>query len=192
MLDPNALTTLLLAARDGDAQAEAQVLPFLYDQLRDRAMAIMSRESSGHTLQPTALVHEAYMRLVNSNMPEWQNRAHFLAVSADVMRRVLVDHARKRSRKKRGGDRTRISLDVGLGLSLRHDPDLLALDDVLESLTTLNPRQAKVVIYRFFGGMSVAEVAEELGVSKRTIEAEWTMAKAWLRRALQGGAQDDG
>lgn len=192
MIDPNALTTLLLAARDGDAEAEAQVLPFLYDQLRDRAMAVMSRESSGHTLQPTALVHEAYIRLVNSRMPEWKNRTHFLAVASDVMRRVLVDHARRRTRKKRGGNEQPISLSLGLGLSLKHDPDVLALDDALQSLAQLNPRQAKVVVYRFFGGMSVAEVAEELQLSRRTIEGEWTMARAWLRRALQGGTTGDG
>ncbi|MFN3196961.1 MAG: ECF-type sigma factor [Bradymonadia bacterium] len=192
MLDPNALTTLLLAARDGDTQAEAQVLPFLYDQLRNRAAAVMSRESSGHTLQPTALVHEAYMRLINSNMPEWKSRAHFLAVASDVMRRVLVDHARHRTRKKRGGNASPISLSSGLGLSVQHDPDVLALDDALKALMVINPRQAQVVVYRFFGGMSVAEVAEEMQLSKRTIEGEWTMAKAWLRRALQDGAQDDG
>lgn len=183
-MDAPALTTLLLKARDGDREAEAALLPFLYDQLRDRAIAMMSREAPNHTLQPTALVHEAYARLVQSEMPEWQNRTHFLAVSADVMRRVLVDHARTRSRKIRGGGVPTVSLDLGLQLSVAHDPDVLALEEVLEELATLNPRQAKVIVYRFFGGMSVAEVATALGVSLRTVEAEWTMAKAWLRRAL--------
>lgn len=184
MHDARALTALLLAARDGDAEAEARLLPFLYDQLRDRAMAMMRRESPAHTLQPTALVHEAYMRLVGSDMPEWQNRTHFLAVSAEVMRRVLVDHGRRRNRQKRGGDQTRVSLEVGLGLAVDHDADVLALEDVLEELSALNPRQARIIVYRFYGGMTVSEVADELGVSKRTVEAEWTMAKAWLKKAL--------
>lgn len=184
MSDANALTSLLLAARDGDAQAEAELLPFLYDQLRNRAIAIMNRESPGHTLQPTALVNEAYMRLVGSQMPEWQNRTHFIAVCSEVMRRVLVDHARKRNRKKRGGDYSRVSFEAGLGLSVQHDADVLALEDVLDELATLNPRQAKIIVYRFYGGLTVAEVAEELDLSKRTIEAEWTMAKAWMRRAI--------
>lgn len=184
MYDPEAVTTLLRAARDGDAQAEAEILPFLYDQLHDRAMAIMRRESPAHTLQPTALVHEAYMRLVGSEMPEWQSRTHFLAVCSNVMRRVLVDHARRRARQKRGGDQSRVSLELGLGLSVTHDADVLALEDVLEELAVLNPRQARIIVMRFFGGMSVEEVAESLGLSRRTIEAEWTLAKAWLRRAL--------
>lgn len=184
MSDGPELTQLLLDARDGDRAAEAALLPLLYDQLRNRAMAMMRNESSGHTLQPTAVVHEAYMRLVNSDMPEWQNRGHFLAVSSEVMRRVLVDHARSRNRKKRGGDVAKVSLELGLQLSADHDPDVLALEDVLEELAALNPRQAKIIVYRFFGGMTVTEVAEELDLSKRTIEAEWTMAKAWLRRSL--------
>ncbi|MFN3200500.1 MAG: sigma-70 family RNA polymerase sigma factor [Bradymonadia bacterium] len=187
MSDAAELTQLLLHARDGDRKAEEQLLPLLYDQLRNRAMAMMSRESAGHTLQPTALVHEAYVRLIGSDMPKWQNRTHFLAVCADVMRRVLVDHARARSRKKRGGDVAKVSLDVGLQLSISHDPDVLALNDVIDGLAKVNPRQARVVILRFFGGLSVAEVAEELEVSKRTVEAEWTMAKAWLRHQLTQG-----
>ncbi len=184
MADAPELTRLLLDARNGDRQAEAQLLPFLYDQLRSRALMMMRRESAGHTLQPTALVHEAYMRLVGSKMPEWQNRSHFLAVSAEVMRRVLVDHARARDRQKRGGGAKKVSLEVGLQLSMDHDPDILALEDVLEGLAVLNPRQARIIVLRFFGGLKVDEVATELGVSKRTIEAEWTMAKGWLRREL--------
>jgi RNA polymerase sigma factor (TIGR02999 family) len=184
MIEAPELTQLLLDARDGDRRAEAELLPLLYEQLRSRALSMMRRESAGHTLQPTALVHEAYMRLVGGQMPEWQDRAHFMAVSAQVMRRVLVDHARARLRSKRGGDVAKVSLDVGLQLSAHHDPDVLALEDVLEGLAALNPRQARIIVLRFFGGLTVTEVATELDVSKRTIEAEWTMAKAWLRREL--------
>lgn len=178
------LTQLLLDARDGDARAESQALGILYQELHRRAAGMMRRESDAHTLQPTALVHEAYARLVTSNMPEWRSRTHFLAIASTVMRRVLVDHARARASNKRGGDVQKVSLDLGMPLSIGHDPDVLALDAALDDLAKLDERQARVVVLRFFGGLKVNEVAEVLGVSKRTVEAEWTMAKAWLRRAL--------
>lgn len=178
------LTQVLRRAHAGDQRAERLILPLLYEELRRRAMGLMRSENPGHTLQPTALVHEAYARLAGSNTPIWQSRGHFLAVAAEVMRRVLVDHARSRRRKKRGAEMTRVSLQVGLNLCISHDPDILALEDVLRTLATLNPRQARIIVMRFFGGMTVHEVAEALDVSKRTIEAEWTLAKAWLRREL--------
>lgn len=184
MADDDDLTRLLLDARGGDARAESRAVELLYADLHRQAMGMMRREASGHTLQPTALVHEAYSRLVGSHQPEWKNRNHFLAVASTVMRRVLVDHARGRNSAKRGGPVKPLSLDVGLPLSVEHDPDVLALDQALDRLATLDPRQARVVTLRFFGGMTVAEVADVLEVSKRTVEAEWTMAKAWLRQHL--------
>lgn len=181
--DP-AVTQLLRDASAGDRDAEEQLLAALYQQLHTRALSMMRRENSNHTLQPTALVNEAYMRMISTDSTEWQSRTHFLAVSSMAMRRVLVDHARARQRAKRGGGVEKVSIDVGLQLTIDHDPDVLALEEVLDELARLNPRQAKMICFRFFGGMTVAEVAEEMGVSKRTIEAEWTMAKAWMRRAL--------
>jgi len=186
MTDPEDLTRLLLDAREGDARAEAKAVELLYGDLHRQAMRMMRRESADHTLQPTALVNEAYARLVGSQAPEWKDRNHFLAVASTVMRRVLVDHARARNSAKRGGPIKPLSLDVGLPLSVEHDPDVLALDRAISKLATLDPRQAKVVTLRFFGGMTVAEVAEVLGVSKRTVESEWTMAKAWLRQQMGG------
>ena len=184
MSDERAVTQLLQDASAGDRRAEEQLLEALYAQLHTRASSMMRRENANHTLQPTALVNEAYMRMIGTDSTEWQSRTHFLAVSSMAMRRVLVDHARARQRNKRGGDVEKVSIDVGLQLTVDHDPDVLALEEVLEELAILNPRQAQMICFRFFGGMTVAEVAEELDVSKRTVEAEWTMAKAWLRRAL--------
>jgi RNA polymerase sigma factor (TIGR02999 family) len=187
----NAATTRS-ATYNVDVKTEAQLLPLVYDQLCDRAMAVMSYESSAHILQPGALVHEAYIRLVNSKTPEWKNRTHFLAVFSAVMRRVLVDHGRHRTRKKRGGNEEPVSLSLVVDPSLQDDPDGRVLDDALQALSRVNARQAKVVVYRFYGGMSVAEVADEMQLSRRTIEAEWTKARAWLRRALQGGTKSCG
>lgn len=179
------VTRLLIDARAGDAQAEAQVLSVLYRDLKRRAQAMMGREQHNHTLQPTALVNEAYARLVGSQLPEWESRTHFLAIAAKVMRRVLVDHARARAAQRRGGDVQTISLDTDLPLSTEHDPDVIALDQALERLAALDPRQAQMVTMRFFGGLTVSEVADVMGISKRAAEAEWTMAKAWLRQALE-------
>lgn len=178
------LTGLLQAAHAGDAAAEAELLPLVYDELRRRANSMMRRESVGHTLQPTALVHEAYMRMIRQEQVDWQGRTHFFALSSQMMRRVLVDHARGRLRQKRGGDAVKVTLDAGLQLSVQRDPDILALDAALTRLAELDPRQARIVEMRFFGGLTVNDVAEVLGVSKRAIEAEWTMIKAWLRREL--------
>lgn len=178
------LTSLLRAAYSGDEAAASQLLPLVYEELRRRAAGMMRREGEAHTLQPTALVHEAYLRMIRQENVDWQSRAHFYALSSKMMRRVLVDHARSGARQKRGGDQVKISLDDGLQLSVARDPDVLALDDALERLAELDPRQAQIVEMRFFGGLTVAEVAEVLGISKRSVEAEWTMIKAWIRREL--------
>jgi RNA polymerase sigma factor (TIGR02999 family) len=147
----------------------------------------MRRESPNHTLQPTVLVHDAYLKLVNQGQAQWRDRNHFFAVAAQTMRRVLVDHARSRAREKRGGESIKMSLDDALGISEQSDPDILAVQAALERLTALDPRQAHIVELRFFAGLSVEEVADVLEVSKRTVEGEWTMISAWLRRELSGG-----
>ncbi len=190
-MEPSAqITQVLRQVEQGDPSQVADLLPLVYDELHAQAQRYLNRENRDHTLQPTALVHEAYLKLVDQSRVHWQGRTHFLAVGAQAMRRVLVDHARGRKRLKRGGDRQRIALDEGLALSTDRDEDLLAVDDALTKLAGLDPRQARIVELRFFAGMSVAEVAEVLGVSKRTVEAEWTAVKAWLRKEFEpdGGA----
>lgn len=182
--DSKTSTQLLAEATAGNSAAVARLLPQVYDELHRIAQSYFRSESKAHTLQPTALVHEAYMKLIDQNQTDWQGRTHFLAVGAQAMRRILVDHARTKQRVKRGGRHNRIALDEHLVLaSVDHD-DLTSLDDALQELAKLDARQAHIVELRFFGGLSVAEVAEVLGVSQRTIGNEWRMAKAWLRRAL--------
>ncbi len=178
------VTQLLSKLAAGDRSAAEALVPFVYDELRRRAAGLMRRERAGHTLEPTALVHEAFVQLIHQERVDWQGRAHFFAVASQLMRRILVDHARTRLRAKRGGHATRISLDEGLGLSIERDADVVALDDALARLAEVDPRQADIVVMRFYGGLSVDEVAAVLDLSKRTIEAEWTMIKAWLRREL--------
>lgn len=178
------VTLLLTAVSAGDREALAKLLPIVYDELRQHAAHLMRRERAGHTLQPTALVHEAFMKLVQQERVHWTGRAHFFAVASKLMRRILVDHARAHLTDKRGGGVDRISIEEGLRLSVGSDADVLAVDRALERLATLDPRQAEIVTLRFFGGLSVDEVAAVLGISKRAVEAEWTMIKAWLRREL--------
>ncbi|MFV1965082.1 MAG: sigma-70 family RNA polymerase sigma factor [Pirellulaceae bacterium] len=179
-------TELTCALRDGDRAAAADLMPIVYDELRALAASYLARETVSHTLQATALVNEAYLKLVDQTRVDWQGRTHFFAVAAQSMRRILVDHARGRQRKKRGGDRQRIVLDDHLQISRGRDEDLLALDDALNELAERDERQARIVELRFFAGLTVSEVATALGVSKRTIESDWTMIKAWLRRELAG------
>jgi RNA polymerase sigma factor (TIGR02999 family) len=147
---------------------------------------MLRQEVPGHTLQPTALVNEAYMKLVDQTRVDWQGRTHFFAVGAKMMRRILVDHARKKKRVKRGGGIHRVSLSDDVQVSKNNDEDVLAIEEALEKLAEQDPRQAQIVELRFFGGLTVAEVAQVLNVSKRTIESEWTILKAWLRRELSG------
>jgi len=182
-MDPD-ITGLLSAASAGDEDAAGQLITLIYDHLHRRASALMQRESPNHTLQPTVLVHDAFLKLVHQERAEYRDRNHFFAVAAQTMRRILVDHARGRSRLKRGGENVKVPLDEAHGISVESDADVLALDAALEKLATIDPRQARIVELRFFAGLSVEEVAAILDCSKRTVEGEWTMISAWLRREL--------
>lgn len=168
----------------GDEASKAQLDTQVYQQLRDLAANYLRREKPGHTLRPTGLVHEAFVKMVGQQNVSFEGRTHFFAVAAQAMRRILVDHARKKNRIKRGGQLKRVSFGEELVISSDNDEDLLAVDEVLNRLAELDPRQAKLVEMRFFGGMTVAEVAASLGLSRRTVEREWTMARAWLRQQL--------
>lgn len=176
-------TSLVRTVAEGDRLAADQLMTELYGEFRSLARRYLDREPSGHTLQPTALVNEVYLKLVDQTQVDWKGRTHFFAIGAQVMRRVLVDHARSKGRLKRGGNVRRAEVDVSL-ISARSAADVLAVHEAIEDLEKLDPRQARIVELRFFGGLSVAEVAEVLGLSRRTIEAEWTMIRAWLRRRL--------
>ena len=183
-------TQLLEQMQAGDRSAAERLLPLVYDEFRQLARHYLQQERANHTLQPTALVHEAYMKLIDQSRVNWQGRTHFFAVAAQAMRRILVDHARHHLRLKRGGGQHRVTLDEGVALSAKdRDEDVVALDEALEKLADFDPRQAKVVEMRFFAGLSVEEVAEQLGVSKRTVEGDWTMARAWLSRELKKGEE---
>jgi RNA polymerase sigma-70 factor, ECF subfamily len=180
---------LLRAWSDGDRDALDQLTPIVYDELHRLARRYMSRERAGHSLQTTALVNEAYMRLVDYKRMKWQNRAHFFAVSAQLMRRILVEHARRRN-LKRGGAVPHVSLEETAIVDGERDTDLMALDDAMVTLTRLDPRKVQVVELRFFGGLSVEETAEVLKVSPVTVMRDWSTAKAWLYRELTGGTSD--
>ena len=178
------VTRLLNAISHGDRQAEAEVIPLVHRELHQIAKRYMRKERADHTLQPTALVNEAYLRLVNQSRLEWKSRTHFLAIAAQAMRRILLDHARARSAGKRIGEIGKLSLDEALSCSEQACSALVELDDALEELATLAPRAAKVVELRFFGGLSVAEVAEALEIKTRTVDRDWQFAKSWLQQAL--------
>lgn len=181
---PQEITQLLIAWSDGDAAALARLTPLIYQELHRLAHHYMSREQVGHTLQTTALVNEAYLRLVDASQVRWQNRAHFFAVSANVMRRLLVDLARSRQYQKRGGAAQQVSLEQALEFSQERAPDLVALNDALTTLATLDSRQSKVVELRFFGGLDYDEIAEVLKVSVATVRRDWSLARVWLYREL--------
>jgi len=187
---PGQVTELLHAWREGDQGALDRLIPLVHAELHRLAHHYMLGERASHTLQTTALINEAYLRLVNASQVTWANRAHFLAVSANLMRRILVDFARSRGYQKRGGDVVRVEFDEGRSPSSRTGADVIAVDDALEALAALDERGAKVVELRFFGGLSEDETAEVLGVSTRTVKREWASAKAWLLREMkgQGGA----
>lgn len=179
------VTQLLTEWRGGDSSAGDKLLPLVYDELYRAAARAMSREAAGHTLQPTALVNEAYLRLVDQSRAAWQNRAQFYGVAAQVMRRVLVDHARARQSEKRGGGVHPITLDDLRDPAEEATPlDVLALNDALEKLASFDPDQAKVVELRYFSGLNIDETAEALGISPATVKREWSVARAWLRREL--------
>jgi len=177
-------TALLLAWGEGNQAALAALLPLVHDELRQIARRHMGKERQGHTLQPTALVNEAYLRLIEVKRMQWQNRAHFFAMAARVMRRILVNAALSRGYQKRGGGAQRVTLDEGLAISGEMPPDLVALDEALTALAATEPRKAQVVELRFFGGLSVEETATVMTISAATVKREWSMAKAWLYTQL--------
>lgn len=183
------ITNLLLEWRDGDVAARDQLITLVYEELRRLARQCMRHERVGHTLQTTALVNEAYLRLINSSRVKWQDRAHFFAMAAQLMRRVLVDEARKRGYQKRGGDFTRVEFNEQLLPDKEEDFDLMALDEALKRLEHFSPRKCRVVEMRFFGGLSIDETSAVLGVSTDIVKREWRTAKLWLLRELSGEAQ---
>ena len=180
---PN-VTQLLHAWSHGDERALEQLMPLVYQELYRLAKHYMARERPGQTLQVTALVNEAYLRLIDWKNVRWQNRAHFFGVSAQLMRRILVDFARSRHYAKRGGEAQHVSLEEAAVVSQERDADLVALDDALNALAAIDPPQSQVVELRFFGGLSVEETAEVLKISPRTVMREWSLARAWLYREL--------
>jgi RNA polymerase sigma factor (TIGR02999 family) len=184
---PQEITRLLLAWNGGDETALDKLVPFVYQELRRLARRQMRRERPGHTLQPTALVNEAFLRLVDLQGVQWQNRAHFFALCARLMRRILVDLARSRRYAKRGGEAQAVSLDPALLASPAHSTDLVALDDAVNALSKVDDRKGQVVELRFFGGLTVEESAEVLKVSPETVRRDWRLAKVWLLREMSRG-----
>ena len=178
------ITHLLKEWSDGDERALDRLTPLVYEELRQQAARYLRRERTGHTLQTTALINEAYLRLIDARNVHWQSRAHFFAIAANVMRRVLVDHARRRDAEKRGGAQLRLTLDEKLVVAPTTDVDVLAIDEALNKLSTIDPQQALVVELRFFSGLSVEETAAALGVSPATVKRDWSVARAWLRREI--------
>jgi RNA polymerase sigma-70 factor (ECF subfamily) len=179
------VTEMLQEWSGGDREALDKLIPIVYEELRRQASRYLQHERHGHTLQTTALVHEAYVRLVDQADVRWQNRAHFFAIAAEMMRRILVDHARKRRAVKRGGDELRVTLNEALNASGERNLDIIAVDEALTKLAALDRQQARVVELRFFGGLNVEETAEVLGVSARTVKRDWSVAKSWIRRELR-------
>ena len=181
----DANTQRLQRAAEHDQLATDELIELLYEDFRSIAEVQLNRENSGHTLDPTALVHEAFLRLIDQNRVEWQGRTHFLAIGAQAMRRVLVDHARRKQRTKRGGGWQRVAMPTDeLTISPHDEQQVLAVDEAIRELSKLDPRQALIVELRFFGGMTSQEVASYLGVSKPTVDRQWRVAKAWLRQQL--------
>lgn len=176
----NELTQVLQALRRGDGQASSELLPLVYNELRQLAAARMAHEGSGQTLQATALVHEAWLRMVGDGDRTWQNRAHFFGAAAEAMRRILVENARRKSRLKRGGGQLRLDLDELDLAAATPDEKVLLMDEALEQLQAQDPEKARIVVQKFFGGLTNQEVAESLGVTERTVERQWAYAKAWL------------
>ena len=186
---PQAVTQLLVDWGNGDRQALEKLTPLVYQELKRLAARYLRRERREHTLQSTALVHEAWLRLIDQNHVHWQNRAQFFGIAAEMIRRILIDHARNRQAAKRGDGAIKLSLDEALGAPDRRDFDLVALDDALGDLAKLDPKQGKLVELRFFAGLSIEESAEVLGVSPATVKREWAVAKAWLYRELSARAR---
>ena len=179
------ITRLLIDWGKGDQAALEKLMPLVYSELRRLASNYLRRERGEHTLQPTALVNEAYLKLVDQRNPKWQNRAHFFGISAQLMRRILVDHARQHQAAKRGGSgQQRISLTGAERLAKQSEVDLLALNEALDELAQMDPQQSRIVELKFFGGLSIEEIAEVMKIGHATVERDWKMARAWLRRQL--------
>jgi RNA polymerase sigma-70 factor (ECF subfamily) len=187
--DPDNVSRLLREWSDGNEQALEEMLPLIYDELRRLAHNFLYRERPGHTLQTTALVHEAYLKLIDQRDPHWQNRAHFFAIAAQAMRRILIDSARKHVAEKRGGGGQKLSLAEIATISPEPNTNLLALDEALNRLAEIDSQQSRIIELRYFGGLTIEETAEVIRLSPATIKREWTMARAWLHQALAG---DDG
>ena len=181
------VTELLVAWSEGDRAALDALMPVVYDELRRLARNHLSRERSDHTLQTTALVHEAYLRLIDQRSVNWQNRAQFFGIAAQMMRRILINHAKDRHAQKRQGYAAKVSLDEAVSFFEKREVDLMALDEALNGLATLDPQQAQIVELRFFGGLTIDEVSEVLNISPATTKREWDSAKLWLRRQLNSG-----
>jgi RNA polymerase sigma-70 factor (ECF subfamily) len=189
LTSPEEVTRILNDMSAGNRDAPDRLMPLVYDELRRLASRYLNRERPDHTLQPTALVHEAYLRLIDQTQVTWQNRAHFIGVAAQMMRRILVDHARLHHVAKRGGHRRKLSLDDAISFEEKRGVDLIALDDALGDLVKLDPQQSRIVELRFFGGLTVDETAEVMSISRSTVKREWVMAKAWLYDQLSNEAR---
>jgi len=181
------VTELLLQWSQGNPAARETLIPLVYDELRRLARQCLASQRPDHTLQSTALVHEAYVRLVNHSSVHWENRVHFFAVAAQLMRRILVDHARKRLAAKRGGNRLTLTLDDAIALPKKRELDLVALDDALNELAELDQRQSHIVELRFFGGLSIEDASHQLGISPATVKREWATARTWLYQQMSQG-----
>ena len=188
---PQEITQLLMNWSHGDKAALEQLVPLVYPELRRLAKRYMQRENPAHTLQTSALINEAYLKLVDQQSVEWQNRAHFFAMAAQVMRHILVDHARTRNYAKRGGGAPRLPLDEAAALTEQRAGQLIALDDALRDLAALDDRKSQIIELRFFGGLSLEETAEVLKISPSTVQREWRVAKAWLNRAMTSKKDHD-
>jgi RNA polymerase sigma-70 factor (ECF subfamily) len=179
------VTVLLKSLSEGNAAAAEELLPLVYGELHRLAAGYMRRERSDHTLQPTALINQAYLRLAKQENVAWQNKSHFIGVAANAMRRVLVDHAREHHAAMRGGKQIKVDLDEGLAVSAEKSAEILALEDALVRLEKLNPRQAKVVELRYFGGLSVQEIASALSIAPRSVKRDWSLARLWLSEQVE-------
>ena len=184
------VTRLLVAWRDGQQEALDQLMPLIYQELKQLARGYLRGERSDHTLQPTALIHEAYIRLADQSLPQWQNRTHFYGIAARVMRQILVDHARRHHASKRGSDQQRVPLEEAIVFTEDRAADVVALDDALKELATFDERKCRVIELRFFGGLSLEETAEALGISVATVGRELRLASAWLHRQMSGKSSD--
>ncbi len=192
MVPEQDVTALLGEIANGNQAAQEKLVPLVYDQLKRLARRYMRRERVGHTLQTTALVHEAYLKLVGQHSTHWQGRAQFYGIAAQLMRRILIDHARRHLREKRGGTQVIVPLEEGLAFTPEHSEDLLKLDEALDRLSKLDPRQSRIVELRFFGGLSVEETSRFLNVSPITVKRDWAVAKVWLYGELRPDHGDDG